>query len=244
MHSEWSPQKIPTPSAPPTTFADTSPIDISVIVIARMLVPVIVLPSRCAFAKCVTMPSCPPRTRQPSTVLGGRSNANEMSIPWPYSVAVSTRAVADRDGAAAHVDAVEARPADDDVVERDVLRLLDVEAVVAAEDGHVADLHAARAHDDPAAHDRARLADEVLAPVDHERALVDARAQVHGRRAVGPGDPAREREQRERERRRRGAGGAELAAVLAVGQPQAREDGMDEHLGGEPARRVEGERGP
>ena len=38
-HSEWSPQRIPIPTAPSTSFRSAIPIDISVSVMPRRLVP-------------------------------------------------------------------------------------------------------------------------------------------------------------------------------------------------------------
>ncbi len=92
-------------------------------------------------------------------------------------------------------------PRDEDAVEQDVARLVDLDAVLASDDGDVADRHVARADDDAAADDGAGRADERLALVDHERPAMDSRGEVHDgrlhrvRRAGGAG--------RERRRRRR-----------------------------------------
>ena len=145
-----------------------------------------------------------------------------MSIPCAHGFAPRVdRAVADLDVAAADVDAVELRARDGDAVEHDVARLVDVDPVLAADDGDVADRDAARANDDAAADDRARVADERLALVDHERPLVHAGREVHDRRphAVRGAGGAGEDERDDRAATA-GAGAAELAAVLRVGQPR------------------------
>ena len=52
-----------------------APIDISVIAIPRRLVPSTRFATSIAFTKCVTIPSRPPVTTQPSTMLISLSNA-------------------------------------------------------------------------------------------------------------------------------------------------------------------------
>ena len=93
-------------------------------------------------------------------------------------------------------------------------------------------------HDDASTHDSA---DERLRVADHERALNDA-VQMDGRRAndIGGAEPADER----RGDRDRGdePGAAELAAGLAVLEPQAREHAVAEHLSGQPADAVKKQR--
>ena len=179
------------------------------------------LPISIVSTECVTIPSRPPITVQPLTSLIGRSAANEMSIPCAARVAARVdRAVADRDVAVTHVDAVELRARDGDAVEHDVAHVLDVDAVLAADDAHVADRHAARADDDAAAHDGAGLADQRLARVDHERPGVHAAAEMDGRRLNGVRGAGGAREEGDDDGRRGGPGAAELAAVLGVGEPQ------------------------
>src|SRR5207247_1300879 len=78
------------------------------------------------------------------------------------------RAVANRHATAPDVDPVERRPDHVHAVEEDVAGLLDVDAVLAADDGDVADGDVTRVDHDPSPDDGAPLADEVLAPVDHE----------------------------------------------------------------------------
>src|SRR6476620_1255462 len=69
------------------------------------------------------------------------------------------RAIADLDVAAADVDAVELRARHRHAVEHDVSRLVDLDSVLAADDGDVADRDAVRANNDAAANDGALLAD-------------------------------------------------------------------------------------
>src|SRR5262249_62204864 len=101
------------------------------------------------------------------------------------------RAVADRDGGPADVNAVELRTHDCDVVDVDAVVAVDRDPVLTSHDGDVADSDVIVADDDAAEHDRAGIADEVLAPVDEERALVYAGAEPHRRRQVVPPEPAR-----------------------------------------------------
>ena len=67
---------------PVTVFLDTSPIDISVIVMPRRLVPWTWLPLTITIDECVTMPSWPPETSQSSTALIPQSIEYEMSTAW------------------------------------------------------------------------------------------------------------------------------------------------------------------
>ena len=86
-----------------------------------------------------------------------------MSIPCAYGAGESDRAVADHHLREADVDAVHAaRRATRTSSSIDAARALDVDAVLAADHGQVPDLDAVGADDDPAADDRARLADERL----------------------------------------------------------------------------------
>ena len=73
--------------------------------------------------------------------------------------------------------------------------------------------------DDAAADDGAPVTLEDFALLDHERALVDAGAQVHDRRE--PHDVGRGRAGEREDHRdcRDGADPAELAAVLGVAEP-------------------------
>src|SRR5581483_4973803 len=82
----------------------------------------------------------------------------------------------------AHVDPVEPRAGDGDAVENGSVDVLDRDPVVAPDDGDVLDGHPARPDDDSAAYDRARVADEHLAPCDHDGPLVHARREMHDRR--------------------------------------------------------------
>ena len=61
-----------------------SPIDISLIVIARMPVPCTRLPLTVMFEAWTTMPSSPPETSQPSTAPMPWKPEYEMSIPCVY----------------------------------------------------------------------------------------------------------------------------------------------------------------
>ena len=74
MHIEWSLQRMPIPSALRTSLCSIMPIDISVIEIPRRRVRLTWLWAIIAFAKCVTMPSWPPTTLQPMTLLSSLSN--------------------------------------------------------------------------------------------------------------------------------------------------------------------------
>ena len=126
------------------------------------------------------------------------------------------------------VDAVELRACHGDPVEPDARRVLDVDPVLAADHRDVAYGHAARADDDAAADDRARLADEHLPSRDHDRPLVDARREMHDRRAERICSRARAGERRPDEDRCRQAQPAELAPVLGVAEPQQRQPGVAE----------------
>ena len=81
-HSERSAQKTPMPRVSSTRLSSTELIDISVTVIPRSVVVVTVFPVTITRAESETMPSWPPRTRHPSTMLIGWSNVNEMSMSW------------------------------------------------------------------------------------------------------------------------------------------------------------------
>ena len=113
----------------------------------------------------------------------------------------------------------------------------------AADDGDVADLDVLVRDDDPAEDDRARVADELLAAVDEQRALVDAGREMHDRRLVRVPEPARRRERRGRRGdHERAAAQAELAAVLRVREPPRRQQRVAEHLREHPRGREETER--
>src|SRR5262245_49890983 len=100
------------------------------------------------------------------------------------------RAVANRHLAPANVDPVDSRAGHADTVEHDVPYSVDDDSVLAADDGDILHGDVTRADDDPTAHDRAPLADHVLATSDHERALVDPRGQVDGGPERRPVDAA------------------------------------------------------
>src|SRR2546421_308927 len=73
VHIERSPQRIPIPSAFSTWLCSTSPIDISVIEIPRSVVASTWLCLSIAIEEWVTIPSWPPVTLQPSTMVMPRS---------------------------------------------------------------------------------------------------------------------------------------------------------------------------
>ena len=81
MHSDWSSQTIPAPSAPTTWFPSIIPIDISVIVIACREVPLTWFPLSIAPDESMTIPCWPPTTVQPSIMLIPLSALNERSMP-------------------------------------------------------------------------------------------------------------------------------------------------------------------
>ena len=143
-------------------------------------------------------------------------------------------AIPDRDGRPAHMNAVELCARDPHVVERDVVRVVDLDSVLAADHRDVPDGDVVRGHDDSPTYDRARLTDEILRPIEHERPLVDPGREPHGRRLHGEGDSAEEREGREHENGDRETGASELPAVLPVRQAEVREEGVREYLGENP----------
>ena len=126
------------------------------------------------------------------------------------------------------------------VVEHDVLCMLDVDAVLAADDRHVPQGDVIRTDADPSLHD---AADERLGMADHERPA-HGPVQVNGRRPnrVGPAEPA-DHDDRDRARRER-TGSARFAARLRVLEPKARQEPVREDLRGEPTGGVEEERKP
>src|SRR4029079_9499631 len=128
------------------------------------------------------------------------------------------------------------------MVERDVVRVVDLDPVLAADDRDVPDGDIVRGNDDSPTYDRAGVADEILRPIEHERPLVHPRRKPHGRRLHGKGDSAAERERREHENGDRETGVSELPAVLPVRQAEVRKDSMREDLGERPGAREEGER--
>ena len=78
---------------------------------------------------------------------------------------------------------------------------------------------------------------------DHERALVDARREVHDRRQVRVPEPSRRGERRRHRRdRERAAAQAELAAVLRVREPPERQHRVAEQLRAHPRGREQPER--
>ena len=123
--------------------------------------------------------------------------------------------------AAADVDAVELGAEDGRRSRTTSVRVLDVDPVLAADDGHVAIVTSSARMTIPPRTTAPRSPTSVWRVVEHERPLVHARREVDGRRPRRPGDAARGREQDAPPRpRSAGAGAAELAAVLAVGQPR------------------------
>ena len=212
----------------------SSPIDISVIAIARERRRATLLsvePQPCA--KCVTIPSQPAdRSCSPSTRLGSRSKLNEMSIPCAVrSPAASRSAVADRDVAAADVDPVERRTRRRDALEHDVVGAVDLDPVLAADDGHVADASRRRRGS------RSRLG-RSRPPRRRASGACRGRAGLGGRRPAGgrsaaasprpcraPASSASGAAADERH-----AAAAELAAVLGVGEAQQRQPRVREQL--------------
>ena len=116
----------------------------------------------------------------------------------PWAGRARDGAAVDHDARAPHVDAVELGADDVHVLEHDVVRVLDVDAVLAAVHGDVTQRDVVGPDDDAAVDD---AADERLRVADHERPLHGA-VQVHGRRAdaVGGADAA-ERGRDDRDRR-------------------------------------------
>ena len=55
----------------------------------------------------------------------------------------------------------------------DVVRVVDLDPVLAADDRDVPDGDIVRGNDDSPAYDRAGVADEILRPIEHERPLVN-----------------------------------------------------------------------
>ena len=93
---------------------------------------------------------------QPITLLGLLSKVNEMSIPWPYGLS-SMSIVQSRIVTAARRTWMPSSvaPETETRVERHAVDAVDLDPVLAADDGDVADRHPACADDDPAADDRA-----------------------------------------------------------------------------------------
>ena len=121
------------------------------------------------------------------------------------------------------------------MVEHDVVVALDRDPVHAADDAHVADLHVVVPDDDPAEDDRTGVADEMLATIDDERALVHAGGEVHGRRQVRVPEAARGGERCGDGGGEQRAGAAELTAVLGVRGAPERQQRVAEHLRDDPA---------
>ncbi len=150
-------------------------------------------------------------------------------------------AVADRDRRAAYVDPVQLRTRDSDALERDVVRVVDLDSALAADYRDIADGDVVGRDDDAAAHDRPRLADELLA--------WSRRAGPGGRRPRGARSAAaRERDSaQEAERasttRARRADPAELASVLPVGQTHSGKTAWTSTCAEEPRAGEERERG-
>ena len=157
-------------------------------------------------------------------------------------VAHVDRAVPDRDRGVADVDAVERRTFHGDAVERDVPITVHGDPVLAPDDAHVADRHVRVPHDDPPDDHRRVAPDEVLAPIDDQRAARDAGREVDDGREVRPPDRSGGGEGHGD----RGADGepcpAELASILCVRQPPERQQPVAENLRRDPACGEQGER--
>src|SRR5437763_4514620 len=151
-------------------------------------------------------------------------------------------AVLDRHGSATDVDSVELGANDPDAIQHDAVHLVDLDAVLTADDGDVLDGDIGVAHLDPADNDRAAVADQPLAPVDHERTAVDSRSEVDSRGQMRVPDAACDDEGQRDGRSERDARAAELAAVLRVGETKPWEDRLAEDLCEEPRRSEQGER--
>ena len=154
------------------------------------------------------------------------------------------RAVADHDLREADVDPVELRAEDANAVELDASRALDVDPVLAADDGQVPDHDARRRGRRCRPDDRARPADERLLARDHERPLVDDRPRAASPSAAGSRSATPLAASRIAAAAATAAApeASELAAVLRVREPQPREDGVPEHLGEQPRGGEERER--
>ena len=161
---------------------------------------------------CVTIPSRTPTIVQRSTMLISLSIENEMSNALhPRAGRAGDGAAVDHHARAPYVDAVELGADDVHVLEHDVVRVLDVDAVLAAVHRDVTQRDVVGTDDDATVDD---AADERLRVADHERPLHRA-VQVDGRRpdAVGGADPA-ERDRDDGDRRD-APRSAELTAGLA-----------------------------
>ena len=166
--------------------------DISVMSIPRRLVPLTLLSSIITIVECVTIPCWPPRIVQSSTTLIPWCIENEMSMPCVYGRrGVCTVQCANADVAAPDMDPVHPRTADENAIDEHVMRIVDVDPVLAALDRDAANRDMVGAYDDAPADDGSRLADELLRSVEHERPLVHAGREAHGRRQAGPADAAR-----------------------------------------------------
>ena len=182
---------IPTPCAPSTSLSRIEPIDISPIVIPRSEVSPMRLCSTSTIDMCVTIPSRTPTIVQRSTMLISLSIENEMSMPCTHgpagleTVQPSIITLARRTWMPSS-----SEPTTCTFSSIDVVRVLDVDAVLASVHGDVAQRDVVGANDDAAVDD---AADERLRVPDHERPLHGA-VQVHGRRAdaVGGADAAGE----------------------------------------------------
>ena len=140
------------------------------------------------------------------------------------------------------MDAVEARARDRHALEQDAIGAVDLDPVLAPDHGELPDGDVVGPDDDPTADDRPRLTVEDLAARDHDRSLVDACAQMDGRRPRRPGRPEDKEERGRRHRDERHTAPAELAAVLRVGEAHERPACMTECLREDPREREEPER--
>src|SRR5918994_1591425 len=152
--------------------------------------------------------------------------------PLPIVAAeVRNRAVADPHVAAPDADPVHGDATDMHVLEEDVLGTVDLDAVLAAHDGDVPNGDAIRGDDESAANDRARLADERLLLVEHERALVHAGGKHDRRGARGPraGDRRKDENGDRRGRRNCSEPAAERPSAARKAEPEVAHDHAYEH---------------
>ena len=188
------------------------------------------------------MPSLPPRTRQRSTRLGGRRHRErDVDALRARDVGRVDLAVADDERAAPRADPVHGRAGDAHVLEHDVLAVAHLDPDLAAEDGQVAHRHVVGADQDAAADDGTAALQDLRA-VEDERACDRAAVQVDDGRLGGPGGAEDGQERDGCGRGERVAAAAELAAVVAVGEVERRQEGVADHLREQPREDEEPER--
>ena len=118
---------------------------------------------------------------------------------------------------------------------------VDGDPVLAADNRDVPDRHVVRAHDDAAAHDRARLADEDLTPRDHERTPVHSGVETDDRCTTRVGGRPRARQCKDDGERGHESHASELAALFRIPEPQQRKPGLSEYLREQPAAAEKGQ---